>query len=152
MTNRQPTEDKRSTEEHKNTSSMQDKGSQGETDKKVSRRNFIKGTALAGAGAAAMLQNKESSAQEQESLDIRIPEEIPRTLAEAARPANFPMTGAEVFAKFCSDEGVAGFFCCPGNYNMINAIAAEGIPSYGGRSEGNGSRTVPRGAGRGSRR
>ena len=106
-------------------------------EKVVSRRNFIKGTALAGAGAAAILQVDESKAHEDDVADIRIPEEIPRTLAEAAKPANFPMSGAEVFAKFCSDEGVAGFFCCPGNYNMINAIAAEGIPSYGGRCEGN---------------
>ena len=106
-------------------------------EKVVSRRNFIKGTALAGAGAAAILQVDESKAHEDNATDLRIPEEIPRTLAEAAKPANFPMSGAEVFAKFCSDEGVAGFFCCPGNYNMINAIAAEGIPSYGGRCEGN---------------
>ncbi|MDP6415231.1 MAG: thiamine pyrophosphate-binding protein, partial [Gammaproteobacteria bacterium] len=106
-------------------------------EKVVSRRNFIKGTALAGAGAATMLQAEQGAAHEDDVTDIRIPEEIPRTLAEAAKPANFPMSGAEVFAKFCSDEGVAGFFCCPGNYNMINAIAAEGIPSYGGRCEGN---------------
>ncbi|HIF75355.1 MAG TPA: thiamine pyrophosphate-binding protein [Porticoccaceae bacterium] len=103
----------------------------------VSRRNFIKGTAIAGAGAAALMQSENSEAQDQDGPGIKIPEEIPRTLAEAAKPANFPMSGAEVFAKFCSDEGVAGFFCCPGNYNMINAIAAEGIPSYGGRCEGN---------------
>lgn len=106
-----------------------------ETD--LSRRDFIKGTAIAGAGAAAVLQTEQSHGQETDAADIRIPDEIPRTLAEAARPANFPMTGAQVFAKFCKDEGLAGFFCCPGNYNMINAIAAEGIPSYGGRCEGN---------------
>ena len=104
---------------------------------KVSRRSFIKGTAIAGAGAAAILQSENSEAQDSNAAKIRIPDEIPKTLAEAAKPANFPMTGAEVFAKFCNDEGVAGFFCCPGNYNMINAIAAEGIPSYGGRCEGN---------------
>lgn len=103
----------------------------------LSRRDFIKGTAVAGAGAAAILQAQQGSAQEAKAAPIRIPDEIPRTLAEAAKPANFPMSGAEVFAKFCNDEGVAGFFCCPGNYNMINAIAAEGIPSYGGRGEGN---------------
>ena len=103
----------------------------------LSRRDFIKTSALAGAGAAAVMQAPQASAHESAELNINIPEEIPRTLAEAAQPANFPMTGAEVFAKFCSDEGLAGFFCCPGNYNMINAIAAEGIPCYGGRTEGN---------------
>jgi|TARA_B110000305_G_scaffold74561_1_gene83649 thiamine pyrophosphate-dependent acetolactate synthase large subunit-like protein len=103
----------------------------------LSRRDFIKTSALAGAGAAAVMQAPQASAHESAELNINIPEEIPRTLAEAAQPANFPMTGAQVFAKFCSDEGLAGFFCCPGNYNMINAIAAEGIPCYGGRTEGN---------------
>lgn len=106
-------------------------------EKIVSRRNFMKGTALAGAGAAAILQSDTSDAHQVDAMNIKIPEEIPRTLDEAVKPANFPMTGAEVFAKFMKDEGVAGFFCCPGNYNMINAIAAEGIPSYGGRCEGN---------------
>ena len=103
----------------------------------LSRRDFIKTSALAGAGAAAVMQAPQASAHESAEMNINIPEEIPRTLAEAAQPANFPMTGAQVFAKFCSDEGLAGFFCCPGNYNMINAIAAEGIPCYGGRTEGN---------------
>ena len=46
------------------------------------------------------------------------------------------MTGAEVFAKLCKEEDLAALFCCPGNYTVINAIAAAGIPSYGGRSEG----------------
>ena len=103
----------------------------------LSRRDFIRTSALAGAGAAAVMQAPQASAHESAEMNINIPEEIPRTLAEAAQPANFPMTGAQVFAKFCSDEGLAGFFCCPGNYNMINAIAAEGIPCYGGRTEGN---------------
>ena len=42
-------------------------------DKIVTRRNFIKGTALAGAGAAAILQNESSNAQETKSPDIKIP-------------------------------------------------------------------------------
>ena len=46
------------------------------------------------------------------------------------------MTGAEVFAKLCKDEDLAAMFCCPGNYTVINAIAAAGVPAYGGRSEG----------------
>lgn len=104
----------------------------------VSRRSFLKNSALAGAGAAALMQTNETLAHDSDQEnDIRIPDEIPKTLAEAAKPANFPMTGAQVFAKFCSDEGLAGLFCCPGNYSMINAIAAEGIPCYGGRCEGN---------------
>tara|TARA_B110000444_G_C18845724_1_gene601849 strand:- start:287 stop:2308 length:2022 start_codon:yes stop_codon:yes gene_type:complete len=125
-------------EQSQNTGSVNDNSEQTPAqDSTVSRRNFLKNSALAGAGAAALMQTNEGLAQDSQESDIRIPEEIPRTLAEAAKPAHFPMNGAEVFAKFCSDEGVAGLFCCPGNYSMINAIAAEGIPCYGGRSEGN---------------
>ena len=46
------------------------------------------------------------------------------------------MTGAEVFATLCKEEELAALFCCPGNYTVINAIAAAGVPSYGGRCEG----------------
>ena len=46
------------------------------------------------------------------------------------------MTGAEVFAQLCKEEELAALFCCPGNYTVINAIAAAGVPAYGGRTEG----------------
>ena len=46
------------------------------------------------------------------------------------------MTGAQVFARACKEEGVAALFCCPGNYTVVNAIAATGIPTYDGRHEG----------------
>lgn len=121
------------------TSTRQKAKTQTDIDPNLSRRNFIRRSAL-GAGAAATLASSSMQAQapaESSKPGIRIPDEIPATLNEAANPANFPMTGAQVFAKFCMDEGVAGFFCCPGNYEMINAIAAEGIPSYGGRGESN---------------
>lgn len=70
---------------------------------------------------------------------IRIPKEIPESLAEAPKVGAFEgngMTGAEVFAKLCREEDLAALFCCPGNYTVINALAAAGIPSYGGRTEG----------------
>ena len=60
-----------------------------EKEKVVSRRNFIKSTALAGAGAAAMLQTESSHAQQSDEMNIKIPEEIPRTLAEAAKARKF---------------------------------------------------------------
>jgi len=47
------------------------------------------------------------------------------------------MTGAEVFAQLCKKEGLAAMFCCPGNYTITHAVAAAGVPSYGGRTEGN---------------
>ena len=46
------------------------------------------------------------------------------------------MTGAQVFARACREEGVAALFCCPGNYGVIHAIANLGIPTYSGRHEG----------------
>ncbi len=46
------------------------------------------------------------------------------------------MNGAEVFARLCKEEELAAMFCCPGNYTVINAIAATGIPAFGGRTEG----------------
>jgi thiamine pyrophosphate-dependent acetolactate synthase large subunit-like protein len=70
---------------------------------------------------------------------IRIPKEIPESLNETSRPGSFEgrgMTGAEVFAKLCKEEELAALFCCPGNYTVINAIAAAGVPAYGGRTEG----------------
>jgi thiamine pyrophosphate-dependent acetolactate synthase large subunit-like protein len=60
-------------------------------------------------------------------------------LSEPPKAGSFEgrgMTGAEIFAKLCKDEDLAALFCCPGNYTVINAIAAAGVPSYGGRSEG----------------
>ncbi len=81
---------------------------------------------------------------------IRIPKEIPDSLNEPPKPGSFEgkgMTGAEVFAKLCKEEELAALFCCPGNYTVINAIAAAGIPSYGGRTErakGAGPRRFPR--------
>ena len=47
------------------------------------------------------------------------------------------MMGADVFAQLCKKEGLAAMFCCPGNYTVTHAIAAAGVPSYGGRTEGN---------------
>ncbi len=61
------------------------------------------------------------------------------SLAEDPSPGAFEgqgMSGAEVFARLCSQEQLAALFCCPGNYTVINALAAAGIPSYGGRTEG----------------
>jgi acetolactate synthase I/II/III large subunit len=46
------------------------------------------------------------------------------------------MTGAQVFAQACMDEGVAALFCCPGNYGVVHALAGSGIPTFSGRHEG----------------
>ncbi len=46
------------------------------------------------------------------------------------------LTAPQVFAKLCKEENLEALFCAPGNYNITHAMANEGIPCYGGRSEG----------------
>ncbi len=109
-------------------------------DPRTSRRNFLMTPAGAGAIAAAIATPGQLFAGTSANVPtIRIPKEIPATLNEDPKVGTFEgrgMTGAEVFAKLCKEEDLAAMFCCPGNYTVINAIAAAGIPSYGGRSEG----------------
>ena len=103
-----------------------------------SRRNFL-APAAAGAAAAAVISPGHLFAAGTPIPSIRIPKEVTETASEPIRLGSFDgqgMTGAEVFAKACKDESLAALFCCPGNYPVIQAISAAGIPSYGGRSEG----------------
>ena len=67
---------------------------------------------------------------------IRVPAEFAAATAAPPVTFEFPMTGAQVFARACKEEGVAALFACPGNYPVIHALAAAGIPAYGGRHEG----------------
>ncbi|CAH9059411.1 Sulfoacetaldehyde acetyltransferase [Pseudoalteromonas holothuriae] len=46
------------------------------------------------------------------------------------------LSAPQVFAKLCKEENLAAMFCAPGNYDITHAMAEEGIPSYGGRTEG----------------
>jgi thiamine pyrophosphate-dependent acetolactate synthase large subunit-like protein len=104
----------------------------------VSRRKFIT-KAMAGAGATTVIALGESRAAASETADarqIKIPDEFALAAKTAPAQASFPMTGAQVFARVCKEEGLAALFCCPGNYNVVNAIAQEGIPAYSGRHEG----------------
>jgi thiamine pyrophosphate-dependent acetolactate synthase large subunit-like protein len=105
----------------------------------TSRRDFFSGpAAAAGAIAAVALATKPLRA-DVPIPSITIPKEIPANLSEEAKPGSFQgrgMTGAEVFAKLCVEEDLAALFCCPGNYTVINAVAAAGVPAYGGRTEG----------------
>ncbi len=103
----------------------------------TTRRRFLANSAAVVA-AVGTTSNVLANAMP-EIQSIRIPKEIPASLAEAPKPGSFEgngMTGAEVFAKLCKEEELAALFCCPGNYTVINAIAAAGIPAYGGRTEG----------------
>ncbi|HYL38973.1 MAG TPA: thiamine pyrophosphate-binding protein [Bryobacteraceae bacterium] len=101
-----------------------------------SRRNFL---APAAAAALAAVVRPRNLAAAVTIPSIRIPKELAESLGETPQPGSFEgrgMTGAEVFARLCKQEELAALFCCPGNYTMVHAIAAAGIPSYGGRREG----------------
>jgi len=103
----------------------------------VTRRNFM-ATAVAGAGTAAavLASGQATTAATETAQSIRIPDTFAKAAKTPPRKSEFPMSGAQVFARACKEEGLKGLFCCPGNYSIINAIAAEGIPVYSGRCEG----------------
>lgn len=103
----------------------------------LSRRNFIAKAAI-GAGVAATLGAGKASASgtSDATRPIKIPDEFALAAKAAPVKIDFPMSGAQVFARMCKEEGLAALFCCPGNYSVVNAIAQEGIPAYSGRHEG----------------
>jgi len=110
-----------------------------------SRRDFIRKSAAGVGAAVAAGASAQAFTAEATNLagvnipSIRIAPDFTASLAQDAVPGKFEgrgMSGAEVFANLCREEELAALFCCPGNYTVINALAAAGIPSYGGRSEG----------------
>jgi len=103
-----------------------------------SRRRFMK-QAVLGAGATAATLGAGSvglAAAEGDTAPIRVPDEFEIAKNAPLPTVDFPMTGAQVFARACKAEGVAALFCCPGNYSVVHAISDTGIPTYGGRHEG----------------
>ncbi|MGE3510009.1 MAG: thiamine pyrophosphate-binding protein [Vicinamibacterales bacterium] len=102
----------------------------------VTRRHFLRDTVTGAAATAALAGSGAVAAQGQAASDIKIPAEFGAAGSVAGRDYSFPMSGAEVFAKACKDEGVAALFCCPGNYTVTHALASAGIPTFGGRHEG----------------
>ncbi len=107
----------------------------GDSEIEFSRRKFMT-KAVAGATVATVLSGSEAALAAADEHSIKIPDEF--ALAEKTAPtkAVFPMSGAQVFARVCKEEGLAALFSCPGNYPIVNAIAQEGIPTYSGRHEG----------------
>jgi thiamine pyrophosphate-dependent acetolactate synthase large subunit-like protein len=115
----------------------------------VSRRGFLRASSAgvgvaasalaAGAAASNLAADALSVGSGSEIPSIRMADAFKASLAQATKPGSFDgkgMMGAEVFANLCKQEDLAGLFCCPGNYTVINAMAAVGIPTYGGRTEG----------------
>jgi thiamine pyrophosphate-dependent acetolactate synthase large subunit-like protein len=104
----------------------------------LSRRTFLQ-HAVTGAGAtaaAAVGANAIAAEADAAVPGIKIPPEFAAGRSATLPTLAFPMTGAQVFARACKEEGVAALFCCPGNYAVTHAIASTGIPTYGGRHEG----------------
>jgi acetolactate synthase-1/2/3 large subunit len=103
-----------------------------------SRRNFMKTAVLGGAGATATAlgANGASAAEVDDVQPITIPKEFETATTASLPEVDFPMSGAQVFARACKEEGVKALFCCPGNYDVVHAIADTGVPTYGGRHEG----------------
>lgn len=110
----------------------------------MKRRSFLsKAVAGAGATAAAMAgrtasaqQGSQNASAEPAVAPIKIPAEFSAAASATPTTFSFPMTGAQVFARACKEEGVAALFACPGNYPVIHAMASSGIPAFGGRHEG----------------
>ena len=97
-----------------------------------SRRRFMK-QAVLGAGATAASLGAGGAAvraaEEEDVAPITVPSEFETAKSASLPTVDFPMTGAQVFAKACKEEGVAALFCCPGNYSVVHAISDTGIPT-----------------------
>ena len=107
----------------------------GKTPPDVSRRSFISNAMASATAAAALVRTPVSAASLADEVGnhaIRIPDEFAKAVSVTPAKAEFPMTGAQVFARVCKEEGLAALFCCPGNYNVVNAIALEGVPTLRG--------------------
>ena len=103
-----------------------------------SRRNFMRQAVLGSAGvtAAALGTAGVANAAEEDVKPIVVPSEFEKSKRATLPTVDFPMSGAQVFARACKEEGVKGLFCCPGNYDVVHAIMDTGIPTYSGRHEG----------------
>ena len=107
-------------------------------DDALTRRDFIKTTAGAALATTAITMDhvNYSEAAESEKLSIRLSKEFTTSLSASPLKVDFPMMGADVFAKACIEEGLAALFACPGNYSIIHAMANQGIRVFSGRHEG----------------
>ncbi|WP_426956293.1 thiamine pyrophosphate-binding protein [Muricoccus radiodurans] len=105
------------------------------------RRDFLRATAIAAGTAAsagtALAQSPPSTPAAAEPVPgPSVPQEVANRAAATLPQRDFPMTGADIFARACKAEGLAALFCCPGNYEVIHAIAEQGVPAFSGRHEG----------------
>jgi len=124
---------------------MKESDDQGRTSETApTRRQFLAGAAPAVA-AAATIGSRDLFAQSATGAaaaaipSLKIPKEFTSSLNDKPVEGKFEgngMMGADIFAQLCKKEGLAAMFCCPGNYTVVHAISAAGVPTYGGRTEG----------------
>ena len=98
-----------------------------------------KGASLDSGTTGSEESRKDESVELTSVPAVHVSPEFAESLSEEPMEPSFQrggMSGAEVFAKLCKDEQLAALFCAPGNYDVMHAIAACGIRSYGGRTEG----------------
>jgi len=107
-------------------------------DDAFTRRDFIKTTAGAALATTAVTMGhvRHSEAAEGEKPSIKLSKEFTTSLSASPLKIDFPMMGADVFAKACVEEGLAALFACPGNYPIIHSMANQGIRVFSGRHEG----------------
>ena len=72
---------------------------------------------------------------DKKTSEIVIAQDFEASLAAQKPKVDFPMTGVQVLARVCKDEQLAALSCCPGSNSIIDAIADQGIPSWGGHHE-----------------
>ena len=112
-------------------------------DTDVSRRAFLN-KAVAGTVAAAavtvakspLVGSAEAAQADMPTPEVALPPEFESSRVAPLPDIQFPTTGANVFGMCCKAEGLAAFIHCPGNYDIQNALAEHGIPSYSGRHDG----------------
>ncbi len=114
-----------------------------EKDTDVTRRDFLNAAVLGTVGAASgtvgaspFMSKADASEAATADPGIKLAPEFEPSRAAALPTIEFPTTGANVFGLCCKAEGLAAFIHCPGNYDIQNALAEQGIPSYSGRHDG----------------
>ena len=107
---------------------------------RTSRREFLAAAVPAAAAAVVVRPSFAADLGDGKVPSIRVPKELAVSMNEPVKVGDFTdkggILGCDLFAKQCKDEGLAALFCAPGNYSIINGLAAAGIPCYGGRAEG----------------
>lgn len=106
----------------------------------VSRRDFLRYGGVGAAGLAASSILAQGVAQDaaegaENATRPTIPDAFEAQRAAVLSDVEWPLSGAQVFAKLAKEEELGALFCCPGNYDIVHSIAEEGIPTIGGRDE-----------------